>query len=215
MPLFPVFSFRLLQSELFNVEKVTFYCDVRAQLSGFRSSFRPSLPRKQNRRLGCLSAGKSEKQFTKIRFGTSYKKASNSSLEITYLMVNIGFYKLFIEIYTGNSFKLEDNTCTVRISYLYLGVILNTGSVSLFSRWNLENSIGERISGYLLASYPYFVGYRRGAVAYFNKSVDKYINLTNRLLRRFYRGFSNDLENVRNSLLCVIILSNNPCQKQR
>ena len=25
---------------------------------------------------------------------------------------------------------------------------------------------------------------------YFNKSVDKYINLTNRLLRRFYRGFS-------------------------
>ncbi len=115
MPLFPVFSFRLLQSELFNVEKVTFYCDVRAQLSGFRSSFRPSLPRKQNRRLGCLSAGKSEKQFTKIRFGTSYKKASNSSLEITYLMVNIGFYKLFIEIYTGNSFKLEDNTCTVRI----------------------------------------------------------------------------------------------------
>jgi len=52
-------------------------------------------------------------------------------------------------------------------------------------------------------------------LAYFNKSVDKYINLTNRLLRRFYRGFSNDLENVRNSLLCVIILSNNPCQKQR
>ena len=51
--------------------------------------------------------------------------------------------------------------------------------------------------------------------SYFNKSVDKYINLTNRLLRRFYRGFSNDLENVRNSLLCVIILSNNPCQKQR
>lgn len=50
---------------------------------------------------------------------------------------------------------------------------------------------------------------------YFNKSVDKYINLTNRLLRRFYRGFSNDWENVRNSLLCVIILSNNPCQKQR
>ena len=58
-------------------------------------------------------------------------------------------------------------------------------------------------------------GYRRGAVAYLYKSVDKYINLTNRLLRRFYRGFSNDLENVRNSLLCVIILSNNPCQKQR
>lgn len=52
-------------------------------------------------------------------------------------------------------------------------------------------------------------------ISYFNKSVDKYINLTNRLLRRFYRGFSNDLENVRNSLLCVIILSNNPCQKQR
>lgn len=52
MPLFPVFSFRLLQSELFNVEKVTFYCDVQAQLSGLRSSFRPSLPRKQNRRLG-------------------------------------------------------------------------------------------------------------------------------------------------------------------
>ena len=52
MLLFPVFSFRLLQSELFNVEKVTFYCDVRAQLSGLRSSFRPSLPRKQNRRLG-------------------------------------------------------------------------------------------------------------------------------------------------------------------
>ena len=57
--------------------------------------------------------------------------------------------------------------------------------------------------------------YRPDFSIYFNKSVDKYINLTNRLLRRFYRGFSNDLENVRNSLLCVIILSNNPCQKQR
>lgn len=57
MPLFPVFSFRLLQSELFNVEKVTFYCDVRAQLSGLRSSFRPSLPRKQNRRLGSHVSG--------------------------------------------------------------------------------------------------------------------------------------------------------------
>lgn len=55
----------------------------------------------------------------------------------------------------------------------------------------------------------------KDGLEYFNKSVDKYINLTNRLLRRFYRGFSNDLENVRNSLLCVIILSNNPCQKQR
>lgn len=58
-------------------------------------------------------------------------------------------------------------------------------------------------------------GYHYTPKEYFNKSVDKYINLTNRLLRRFYRGFSNDLENVRNSLLCVIILSNNPCQKQR
>ena len=57
MPLFPVFSFRLLHSELFNVEKVTFYCDVRAQLSGLRSSFRPSLPRKQNRRLGSHVSG--------------------------------------------------------------------------------------------------------------------------------------------------------------
>lgn len=57
MLLFPVFSFRLLQSELFSVEKVTFYCDVRAQLSGFRSPFRPSLPRKQNRRLGSHVSG--------------------------------------------------------------------------------------------------------------------------------------------------------------
>ena len=55
-------------------------------------------------------------------------------------------------------------------------------------------------------------GYRRGAVAYFNKSVDRHINLTNRLLRRFFRGLSNDLENVLNSLLCVTISSNNPCQ---
>jgi len=48
-------------------------------------------------------------------------------------------------------------------------------------------------------------------VAYFNKSVDRHINLTNRLLRRFFRGLSNDLENVLNSLLCVTISSNNPC----
>ena len=40
---------------------------------------------------------------------------SSSTADWNYLMVNIGFYKLFIEIYTGNSFKLEDNTCTVRI----------------------------------------------------------------------------------------------------
>lgn len=46
---------------------------------------------------------------------------------------------------------------------------------------------------------------------YFNKSVDRHINLTNRLLRRFFRGLSNDLENVLNSLLCVTISSNNPC----
>ena len=57
-----------------------------------------------------------------------------------------------------------------------------------------------------------FIRDRRGAVAYFNKSVDRHINLTNRLLRRFFRGLSNDLENVLNSLLCVTISSNNPCQ---
>lgn len=50
---------------------------------------------------------------------------------------------------------------------------------------------------------------------YFNKSVDRHINLTNRLLRRFCRGLSNDLENVRNSLLCVSILSRDPFQIQR
>lgn len=91
-----------------------------------------------------------------------------------------------------------------------MGVILNTGSVSLFSRWNLENSIGERISGYLLASYPYFVGYRRGAVAYFNKSVERNTNLTNRLLRGFRRCNGNDLETAQNALFCVTVLSNNP-----
>ena len=80
---------------------------------------------------------------------------------------------------------------------------------------NVGNSLQRGIGKHLAASYPYSAGIGVGAVAYFNKSVDKYINLTNRLLRRFYRGFSNDLENVRNSLLCVIILSNNPCQKQR
>ena len=48
-------------------------------------------------------------------------------------------------------------------------------------------------------------------ISYFNKSVDRHINLTNRLLRRFFRGLSNDLENVLNSLLCVTISSNNPC----
>ena len=96
---------------------------------------------------------------------------------------------------------------------IFVGHTTNTESVSLFSDTNLENSKREnRPTSSRVISIR---GYRRGAVAYFNKSVDKYINLTNRLLRRFYRGFSNDLENVRNSLLCVIILSNNPCQKQR
>ena len=52
-------------------------------------------------------------------------------------------------------------------------------------------------------------------LVYFNKSVDRHINLTNRLLRRFCRGLSNDLENVRNSLLCVSILSRDPFQIQR
>lgn len=75
-----------------------------------------------------------------------------------------------------------------------------------------RNSNGETEN---LDSIRVFVRCTEEAQNYFNKSVDKYINLTNRLLRRFYRGFSNDLENVRNSLLCVIILSNNPCQKQR
>lgn len=64
----------------------------------------------------------------------------------------------------------------------------NYGSVSLFSMLNLVNLIAMRISRPTLPPYP--IGYERGVVAYFNKSVDKYINLTNRLLRRFYRGFS-------------------------
>ena len=51
----------------------------------------------------------------------------------------------------------------------------------------------------------------KDGLEYFNKSVDRHINLTNRLLRRFFRGLSNDLENVLNSLLCVTISSNNPC----
>ena len=53
-----------------------------------------------------------------------------------------------------------------------------------------------------------------GRKYYFNKSVDRHIDLINRFLRRFCRGLSNDLENVRNSLLCVTILSNNPYQVQ-
>ena len=57
--------------------------------------------------------------------------------------------------------------------------------------------------------------YRPDFSIYFNKSVDRHINLTNRLLRRFCRGLSNDLENVRNSLLCVSILSRDPFQIQR
>ena len=71
------------------------------------------------------------------------------------------------------------------------------------------------ILGICICKFIFRTGVDNRVFYYFNKSVDKYINLTNRLLRRFYRGFSNDLENVRNSLLCVIILSNNPCQKQR
>ena len=58
-------------------------------------------------------------------------------------------------------------------------------------------------------------GYHYTPKEYFNKSVDRHINLTNRLLRRFCRGLSNDLENVRNSLLCVSILSRDPFQIQR
>lgn len=53
------------------------------------------------------------------------------------------------------------------------------------------------------------------AVAYFKQSVDRCLNLINRILRRFCRGFGNDLENVRNSLHCVTILSNNPYFAQR
>ena len=50
---------------------------------------------------------------------------------------------------------------------------------------------------------------------YFKQSVDRCLNLINRILRRFCRGFGNDLENVRNSLHCVTILSNNPYFAQR
>lgn len=56
--------------------------------------------------------------------GFDYKKQDFGRVKITFLMFNIGFHKLFIEIYTGNSSKLEDNTCTVRIYFLYLSVIL-------------------------------------------------------------------------------------------
>lgn len=56
--------------------------------------------------------------------GSGYKKQDFGRIKITFLIVNIGFHKLFIEIYTGNSSKLEDNTCTVRIYFLYLSVIL-------------------------------------------------------------------------------------------
>lgn len=56
MPLFPFFL-SFVTNRSFLTSKSTFYCDVRAQLSGFRSSFRPSLPRKQNRRLGSHVSG--------------------------------------------------------------------------------------------------------------------------------------------------------------
>lgn len=38
---------------------------------------------------------------------------------------------------------------------IFVGRHIEHGSVSLFSQWNLENSIGERISGKLLTSYPF------------------------------------------------------------
>lgn len=38
---------------------------------------------------------------------------------------------------------------------IFVGRHIEHGSVSLFSQWNLENSIGERISGQLLTSYPF------------------------------------------------------------
>lgn len=101
----------------------------------------------------------------------------------------------------------------------------NAGAITLKNYAPLENGPQSRLHNFRVgAAGPinlrpvFFSKFYPGNLPrpiYFNKSVDKYINLTNRLLRRFYRGFSNDLENVRNSLLCVIILSNNPCQKQR
>ena len=45
---------------------------------------------------------------------------------------------------------------------------------------------------------------------YFNKSVDKNTNLTNRFLRGFRRCNGNDLETAQNALFCVTVLSNNP-----
>lgn len=54
---------------------------------------------------------------------SDYKKQDFGRIKIIFFIVNIGFHKLFVEIYIGNSSKLEDNTCTVQIIFLYLSVI--------------------------------------------------------------------------------------------
>lgn len=95
------------------------------------------------------------------------------------------------------SFCTSNHTPTIKTHFGFWAEYVTLAALELVARKTAEKVYHEHVTNY------------------FNKSVDKYINLTNRLLRRFYRGFSNDLENVRNSLLCVIILSNNPCQKQR
>ena len=103
----------------------------------------------------------------------------------------------------------------IRFCFLHLWDIrTNTESVSLFL-CNERRKFDRRGSKPTTCRVISFIRDRRGAVAYFNKSVDRHINLTNRLLRRFCRGLSNDLENVRNSLLCVSILSRDPFQIQR
>lgn len=142
-------------------------------------------------------------QLIAPEFQTSMTSPDNSAL-IKNIENNMNYYdgtlQIQIPLYTLKEFDLE-----VPISLMYKtgGIKIEDVATSVGLGWNL--SAGGKITRIIKRNPD------EASDGYFNKSVDRHINLTNRLLRRFFRGLSNDLENVLNSLLCVTISSNNPC----
>lgn len=95
---------------------------------------------------------------------------------------------------------------------LFALLIVGCGNQSQPSNDAILDDVTQNFNGETenLDSIRVLVRCKEKAQNYFNKSVERNTNLTNRFLRGFRRCNGNDLETAQNALFCVTVLSNNP-----
>lgn len=103
------------------------------------------------------------KLFLTLRVKIVFLGVYPSNLQITKFCFNLVFLERLTELchtkfVLFNNFILSNSKKCLRICIICEKVVIfattyYAESVSLFSQWNLENSIGERMSRHLAASY--------------------------------------------------------------